>query len=294
MPNNVIDEVAIQLRARRFMAEGAPTNPLNDLTAYAKAANAVVRYEALDVGESGYTMTRPDGRHIITVNSNEDAGRQRFTICHEIAHIILGLPSRHDQIPLWSLEKRDPNEIMCDIFAAELLLPHKAWLQAVPGDEPSVSVIQALAVRFDCSFHTAASRYASLATFPCALVTMDHGTIRHAARSTSLRAMSAWIAPRSSVPPESVAYQLRDRGESRTELGEVQQDAWFQDWSDSEVMNELARHSATTDSTISLLWFSEGHAPEREVDRFGKRFTDDGGLPELTGELPWPGRSKRK
>ena len=34
--------------------------------------------------------------------------------------------------------------------------------------------------------------------------------------------------------------------------------------------------------------------PEVEVTRFGKRVVDDGGLPELTGELPWPGSKKRR
>lgn len=294
MASNPVDDVAIQLRARQFVASSAPSNPLNDLEIYAKAVNATVRYEALGVNESGYTMTKRDGRQIIVVNKDEIAERQRFTICHEVAHIVLKLPSRHEHVPSWSLAKRDPNEIACDIFASELLLPYKAWLQAVPGDEPSVSVIQALAKRFACSFHVAASRYASLATFPCALVTMDHGGIRHAARSASLRSIGAWITPRSSVPPESIAARLRDRGESGTEQGEVPQDAWFDEWDESEPMNELARHSAKSDSTLSLLWFSDEDMPEREVDRFNQRYVDDGGLRELTGELPWPGHSKRK
>lgn len=294
MTSKSVDELSIQVRARQLVADSAPSNPLNDLSAYAAAANAVIRYEDLREGESGYTMTKPGGRQVIVVNKNEKESRQRFTICHEIAHIVLGLNSNHDQIPLWSLANRDSNEIACDIFASELLLPYKAWLQAVPDDEPSVSVIQALAIRFNCSFHAAASRYASLATFPCALVTMDRGTIRHAARSTKLRTMGAWIEPRSAIPPESIAAQLRDQGESRTDSGEVPQDIWFQDWDETEPMNELSRHSANTDSTISLLWFSEDDIPGREVDRFNRRYEDDGGLRELTGELPWPGNHKRK
>jgi Zn-dependent peptidase ImmA (M78 family) len=294
MTNSAIDEVAIQLRARRFIADLDTSNIHNDLTVYVKAANVILLKEQLGEGESGYTMTKPNGKHVITVNANEDATRQRFTICHEIAHIALTLASSHDQVPQWSLAKRDPNEIMCDIFAAELLMPHKLWQQAVPDEEPSVDVIQRLAVRFNCSFHAAASRYASLATFPCALVTMDHGKIRYAARSPSLRSKGAWIAPRTSMPAESIAYRLRDQGEPRTELGEVPQDAWFDDWNDSEPLYELARHSPATDSTISLLWLSEEDVEERETDRFGKRYVEDERLPELTGDLPWPGRSRRK
>jgi len=83
-------------------------------------------------GESGTTLTRPDGKHVVTVNSRESIERQRFTVCHEIAHVILGLPSSHDGVPSWSYAKRHPNEIACDWFAGELLMPHKQWLAAVP------------------------------------------------------------------------------------------------------------------------------------------------------------------
>ncbi|RPM57294.1 hypothetical protein IPC1289_29235 [Pseudomonas aeruginosa] len=49
-----------------------------------------------------------------------------------------------------------------------------------------------------------------------------------------------------------------------------------------------------TDTTTSLLWFDSDDLPEVEVNRFGVRVEDDGGLAELTGQLPWPGRSRRR
>lgn len=55
----------------------------------------------------------------------------------------------------------------------------------------------------------------------------------------------------------------------------------------------LSRHYARTDTTMSLLWFDSEDMPEVEVNRF-IRIKDDGGLPELTGELPWPGRRRRR
>ena len=59
-------------------------------------------------------------------------------------------------------------------------------------------------------------------------------------------------------------------------------------------MWEMGRHYRSSDTTVSLLWFDSEELPEREVDRFGVRLVDDGGLAELTGELPWPGKSKRR
>jgi len=289
-----MDEADVQQRARTFVAGVDTTNIRNDLSAYVKAANAKVLKEELGKGESGTTFTRPDGKHVITVNLLESETRQRFTVCHEVAHIILGLPSSHQEVPPWSFAKRDVNEVMCDIFAAELLMPYKLWKEKVPKDEPSAEVIECMAAEFSSSFPAAASRYANLADIPCAFVTMEHGTVRYAARSMSLRHVKAWIPPRSPIPVGSIAHRLRREGQSQLDTGEVAQDIWFQDWEKGLDMWEMSRHYHSSDTTISLLWFDNEDLPEREVDRFGVRLEDDGGLAELTGELPWPGKKKRR
>ncbi|MNT77734.1 hypothetical protein D3C72_2168790 [compost metagenome] len=96
------------------------------------------------------------------------------------------------------------------------------------------------------------------------------------------------------IPAGSVAHRVRSSGNSTTDTGEVSQDVWFDNWEKGLDLWELSRHYARTDTTISLLWFDGEDLPEIEVNRFGVRVEDDGGLPELTGELPWPGRSKRR
>lgn len=110
-----------------------------------------------------------------------------FTICHEIAHIELKLGSRHDEVPPWLYAKRDPNERLCDIFAAELLMPYRLWKASVPKGGPSLAVIEAMARDFKASFPAAASRFAELSDIACAFVTMERGTVSYSARSTSLR-----------------------------------------------------------------------------------------------------------
>jgi Predicted Zn peptidase len=289
-----MDEVDVQQRARAFVAGVDTTNIRSDLSVYLKAANAKMLKEELGEGESGTTFTRSDGKHVITVNSLESEARQRFTVCHEVAHIILGLPSRHQEVPSWSFAKRDVNEVMCDIFAAELLMPYRLWKEKVPKDEPSVEIIECMAAEFKTSFPAAASRYANLADIPCAFVTMERGTVRYAARSMSLRNANAWIPPRSPIPVGSIAQRLREEGQSQLETGEVAQDIWFQDWEKGLNMSEMGRHYRSSDTTISLLWFNNEDLPEREVNRFGVRLVDDGGLAELTGELPWPGKRKHR
>ena len=289
-----MDETEVQQLARSFIAPLDLRDISRDLSVYLRAANARLVEEELAPGESGNTLTRPDGKHVITVNSTEKPERQRFTVCHEIAHIVLKLPSRHGEVAPWAFAKRDPNEIACDTFAAELLMPYALWLARVPNDEPTAKTIQYLADAFGVSFPAAASRYATLARFPCASVTMERGFIRYGARSTSLRRIGAWIAPRTTIPKGSVAHRLREAGSTSIESDEVDQDLWFQDWTSGLTMHELSRHYAAFDTTISLLWFAEEDMPERERDRFGRTVEDDGGLQELTGTLDWKKKTRRR
>jgi len=280
--------------ARAFIASLDLRNIRKDLSVYLRAAGAICIEEEMGDGESGTTFTRPDGKHVTTVNSRESEERRRFTVCHEIAHIMLKLPSSHEGVPTWSFAKRHPNEIACDWFAAELLMPYKQWLESVPKGEPSFEVIERMAAEFRCSYPATASRYAALATAPCAFVTMEHGMVRYAARSTALRRVRAWISPRTPIPQGSVAHGLRSAGLSGHASGEIAHDVWFENWEPGLDMNEMSRHYRSTDTTTSLLWFEAEELPEREFDRFGRQMREDEGLEELTGELPWPGKSRRK
>ncbi len=289
-----MNEEDVRQRARAFVAQVDVSGIRNDLTPYAVAANAKLNSDELEEGESGYTITKPNGKHVITVNSLETEERQRFTVCHEIAHIVLALESSHEEVPSWSYAKRHPNEISCDIFAAELLMPYQQWLSQVPNEEPSLDLIQRMASLFGTSFPAAASRFASLSDMPCAFVTMERGMVRYAARSTSLRQAGAWISAKSPIPIGSVAHILRTEGVSATRSDEVAQDVWFENWEKGLDLCELSRHYAGTDTTTSLLWFDAEDLPEVEVNRFGAKVVDDGGLAELTGHLSWPSKSRRR
>ena len=289
-----MDEADIQQKARAFVASVDTSNIQNDLSAYVQKANAKLKKEYLGEGESGFTVTRSNGQHIITVNSLELEQRQRFTVCHEIAHIVLRLPSQHDELPSWSYAKRDTNEVMCNTFAAELLMPYKMFKNKIPKDEPSIEVIEFLAVEFNTSFPATASRYATLIDIPCAFVTMEGGYVRYAARSTALRNVRARIPSKSVIPTGSVAHRLRLEGKNLLETNEVAQDVWFEDWKKGLDLWEISCHYPRFDTTVSLLWFIEEDLLEIEIDRFGKRVIDDRGLTELSGELPWPGNKKRK
>lgn len=289
-----MDSHAAIQRAHRFMRDiNDPSIPVN-LERYAQAANARIRRRSLDDDETGFTIPRGDGSHVITTNSSDTEERQRFTVCHEITHIILGLPSRHDRVPLWAYAKRDPNERLCDEFAAELLMPHGAWTERASGLEPCQRTIEALMAEFVVSYPVAASRFAALAPFPCAFVTISDGVVRHLQRSIDLRRAGTWISLRSNIPAGSAAILLRTSRSTRYLEREVPQDVWFENCRSGDYLWELARHFDDFDTTTSLLWYDKEDLVESERDRFGREVKPDPGLEELTGELPWPGRSKRR
>lgn len=289
----MIDEARARDRARSFVARVRPLG-MPDMSAYAKEADAKIRYEELDEGEAGFTVPKGAG-FVITVNSNESEERQRFTVCHEIAHIILELPSTHGELPVWAYAKRDLNEVWCDIFATELLMPYEQFLKKIPAGEPSFEILESLGAVFGASFPATASRYASLVSFPCAFVTMDREIVRYAAPNAALRRRGIRMAMKCPVPAGSVANRLRSAGDRGTQSDQVAQDVWLENCEAGYDLWELSRHDSKYDSTISLLWCTEEDLPQGEVDRFNRRVDeDDGGLEELSGEITWQKHGPRR
>lgn len=266
-----------------------------DLSVYIDKVKARLKTENLGEGESGYTLTKRDGTSTIIVNEQERLERQRFSTCHEIGHLVLELGSNHEETPPWSYAKRHENEIWCDMFAAELLMPYEQFKADVDGEWPSFEMIERLRAEYKTSFPATASRVAALTDYPCAFVTMDAKIIRYAARSVALRKLNAWVAPKTPIPEGSVASRLVKASERAGESSSIAQDLWFTDWLQGYDLTEMARHYPEFDQTFSLIWFEEDDGPAEPVNTFRKSpQVDDGLLKELDGVLPWPGRKKRR
>lgn len=290
-----MDDLTVQTKARQFMA-GLDLSRINtDLSVYIDKVRARLKKEELDEGESGYTLTKRDGTSTIVVNERERLERQRFSACHEVGHIVLELSSNHREIPSWSYAKRDENEIWCDMFAAELLMPYDKFKADVDKEEPSFELIERLRLKYVTSFSATASRMAAVSDYPCAFVTMNSSVIRHASRSVALRKLNAWIAPRTPIPRGSLAHQLISDEVKSEGLELVSQDVWFQDWPQGYELTELAKHYPNYDETFSLLWFENDDGPDEPVNTFNaKPAVDDGLLKELDGVLSFPEKRRRR
>ncbi|HUN96104.1 MAG TPA: ImmA/IrrE family metallo-endopeptidase [Bradyrhizobium sp.] len=287
-----MDELSVVLKARELVNKVRPTSIPVAIEPYAECVGAVLRIDnGLTADEAGYSFER-NGKHYISVNGKDSEERRRFTACHEIAHIALRLPSDHAGLSWWSYARRPQNEMFCDVFAAELLLPYKLFKPLIDRAAIGLAAIDELAGQFLASNIATGSRFAALASAPCAFVLAEQGKVRYASRSTSLREARAWIPPRTALPQGSLAERLRNGGASGGPE-QVAADVWFSDWERGGALLEDARHRRQWDQTVALLWFEDDEVPLPARDR-REREEEEFGLAELDGILPWPGKRRRR
>ncbi len=297
----LLDEATVVGRARAFVRSVNPTAIPVPLDGYLERVRGVFRIDSeLEPGESGWSFPG-NGKHFIGVNANHRLQRQRFTVCHEIAHIVLNLPSDHTVLPWWSYAKRPLAEILCDVFAAEILLPHDLFQPIAEKSPVGLASVESLADQFAASFSATGSRYAAVVSTPCAFVLAEQGKIRYASRSKALVDARAWIPTRAEVPTGSVSERARtgiDAGREQVDAG-----VWFSDWERGGSLLEEARHIAQWDQTFTLLWFEEEEVPapkrhprDERVGREDRDSRDDEAelLEELDGHLRWPGKRRRR
>jgi len=266
---------------------------------YAREVGAVVRPQNdLGLDEAGYSF-QSSGKHFICTNASDSPERQRFTVCHEIAHIVLKLPSEHGMSPWWSYAKRPLAEVLCDVFAAELLLPYDLFQPQAEKASISLVAIDDLAERFQASVTATGSRYAAVVSTPLAFVLSEQGKVRYASRSNALKDAYAWIPPRLDLLDGCFSKKVR-AGAACDSPEAVDAGIWFSDWERGGTLLEEARHLALWDQTLTLLWFEDGEVPQEKFrDDRGETYEkeddeNDGLLKELDGKLRWPGKRRRR
>jgi hypothetical protein len=291
-----MEEADAVLRARQLL-QRVPLSTLPvPLDAYIAAAaahlnGASIRLKVdndLDDAESGHTV-QLGGKHIVVLNGNHTEERRRFTACHEIAHLILALPTEHtsDQAGDGFI-RRSFNEVLCDVFAAEMILPFKLIRDRVADSDFDFNAIEDLAGDFEASLTATGSRFAAVCDRPCAFVISHAGTVKYGARSNSLREMHGWVRPGITIPESSLAAHLRRKSAQRGPL-DVPAVDWFDTWSRGGSVLEDARYLERWDQTLSLLWFDDSASVDRESGD-----DDPSALSELDGILPWPGKRRRR
>jgi Zn-dependent peptidase ImmA (M78 family) len=91
---------------------------------------------------------------IIYVNNSSAKTRQIFTLFHELAHLLFhtsGIDTLHDEYIPHLADEAQRLEILCNRFAAELLVPEQAFNATVRGQPPTEATAETIAASFHVS-----------------------------------------------------------------------------------------------------------------------------------------------
>lgn len=127
-------EVALGIAEQYF-----PSGPEN----IAERAGVSIRYLSLPDNVSGWCLKHGE-KAIVTINENHTSVRRRFTLAHEIAHLILGSHPHRLNAPASACEVFDDEEREINELAGEILFPigHlKALCPAPPLDAAGLTRI---------------------------------------------------------------------------------------------------------------------------------------------------------
>ncbi len=285
-----MDENVVISRARKLLKDaGINTAPV-DVEALAVHLGFKVSRVELPDGEAGSTFERRGQRHI-WVNEKDSLVRQRFTILHEIAHHVLELPSKHGEtVPAGELERftgRHQEEISCDIFAAECLVP---WAMIQPLAEEkdfTLDHLAELADHFQASRSCIASRFAQASEGHLAFVVAEDGVVKYSIGSKALREARVWITKGIPLPQNSAAAKAQKAGISGLQEADIEGTDWrSSDDAHRFACYEQATYHAPTRQTQSILNFEE--LDQRPVSNdYRANHDDDDLLEELDGRPGW-------
>jgi len=95
---------------------------------------------------SGMVQRHPDGTAVIGVNSCDSETRKRFTIAHEIGHLLLHADKNFhidESFPVYLRNERsstaqDEREVEANQFAAELLMPSRMLMRDVESNKTHI------------------------------------------------------------------------------------------------------------------------------------------------------------
>lgn len=289
-----MNEFEAEQKARRFVQDAGISAVPVDLGLYVAKVAGKVSLDVLGPGEAGYTMVTGAGP-LITINEMDRATRRRFTVCHEIGHLVLDLPSEHGYGPDWSYAKRSANEVCCDVFSAELLLPVVFFTPLARGLAPDFDAVDELRAKFFASREATASRLAATSRLACGYVLSEGGKVRHMVRSPALGDACGWVSSGTPLPAGSAAAALRGGG-GRSGSATYSGNVWFEGWQDVE-LSESSVFIPEHDQTLTLLYCTDQDEldalprvgiPEREGNDEG-----DALLKPLDGYPGWAGSGRR-
>ena len=138
--------------------------------------------------------------------------RRRFTIAHELGHLLISAHRGDKRCTAKDLMENgretlhQKEEAQANRFAAGLLMP-KPWFAAQTDEmgSPDVSHLRPLASTYEVSLEAVANRYAELSAEACAFVFLRNGRVRYVRASRSFPMLALRTGDAVSIPPPRIA-----------------------------------------------------------------------------------------
>jgi Zn-dependent peptidase ImmA (M78 family) len=158
-------------KARELLKEAGIVEPPIPIEELAKRTKGDIRYEPFRGELSGMRLAQANGS-VIGVNALHPRVRQRFTIAHEIGHLLLHPDDAFhldESLPIQFRDQRsstgkDETEVEANQFAAELLMPEEMVRRAVVPwiGKSAEDAIEDLAGKFEVSVQAMTIRLTAL------------------------------------------------------------------------------------------------------------------------------------
>lgn len=194
---------AIEVLAAQLVEDSGLARPFRNLKRMASHQD-IFDIEVIPMSDAGRLIGTAKGL-LVQVNAAHPETKRRFTTCHEIGHTLFPSydphrPSRVDHDTGLYAED-DEEEFLCDVAAAELLMPTAEFRRELAWHKLHVWSIDKLAKEFGASLEATAIKCVRVASEPVALIVWDS-----AMASTSGSA-------RGTMPPElRVRYAIYGSG----------------------------------------------------------------------------------
>jgi Zn-dependent peptidase ImmA (M78 family) len=166
----------IDAKIEELLARSKIMSPPVDVDAIAKRLGVPIYTRPLPKDISGF-LHRNESAALIAVNSKQAKTRQRFTIAHELGHLILNhkpnqvhVDRNYDILFRANAVSADPEETQANFFAAALLMPYEFLKQDLQPFQNNGSfedsVLEQLRERYGVSMQALIIRLNSLGYAP--------------------------------------------------------------------------------------------------------------------------------
>lgn len=197
------EEAAESLLAR-MAVDRLPVDPFR----IAAALGVLVIEEAVEDCD-GALVVEGDAAGILINSAVEPEGRRRFTLAHEVGHLILHedrFRYRVDRLRDIENQATDDMDQEASYFAAALMMPLSLISPQYTRAEPSLELADELADQCGVSTQAAARRLVTASDHPCLLIVLDEGRVVWADRSSSWT--GAFVDAGRTPPPGSAAASV--------------------------------------------------------------------------------------